>query len=295
MLTIGMLNHQIEFSKAIQEIYKPISGRASDPNSAKPEGNAEGIKACEEYEAAVRELQETLKPELEMLETRVIQPSNDLLVVVKTVQKMLTKRNHKLLDYDRTSVLLTWLTLGHRATLKKLQDKKEKTLKDEKALYAAENALEAATQDYEYFNDMMKEELPQLFALEAEFISPLFQNFYYMQLNIFYTLNEKMRTMEIDYFDFTQDIEDQYNAKRGNVQEQAEALSIVHFKGTGKKRTALPKTSTKSQPPPLQENPNTQVNENVEPEPRRVHLVPVIVARPLNNRLHLILHPRMVL
>ena len=105
MLTIGMLNHQIEFSKAIQEIYKPISGRASDPNSAKPEGNAEGIKACEEYEAAVRELQETLKPELEMLETRIIQPSNDLLVVVKSVQKMLTKRNHKLLDYDRTSVL----------------------------------------------------------------------------------------------------------------------------------------------------------------------------------------------
>ena len=101
----GMLNHQIEFSKAIQEIYKPISGRASDPNSAKPEGNAEGIKACEEYEAAVKDLQETLKPELEMLETRIIQPSNDLLAVVKQVQKMLTKRNHKLLDYDRIPLL----------------------------------------------------------------------------------------------------------------------------------------------------------------------------------------------
>lgn len=98
-----MLTHQIEFSKAIQEIYKPISGRASDPNSAKPEGNAEGIKACEEYEAAVHDLQETLKPELEMLETRIIQPANDLLAVVKEVQKMLTKRNHKLLDYDRIS------------------------------------------------------------------------------------------------------------------------------------------------------------------------------------------------
>jgi len=97
----GMLNHQIEFSKAIQEIYKPISGRASDPTSAKPEGNAEGIKACEEYEAAVKDLQETLKPELEMLETRIIQPAMDLMAVIKQVQKMLTKRNHKLLDYDR--------------------------------------------------------------------------------------------------------------------------------------------------------------------------------------------------
>jgi hypothetical protein len=127
--------------------------------------------------------------------------------------------------------------IGHRATLKKIQDKKEKTLKDEKALYAAENALEAATQDYNYFNDMLKEELPTLFALEAEFIRPLFQNFYYMQLNIFYTLNEKMSAMQIDYFDFTVDIEEQYEAKRGDVKEQAEALSIVHFKGTGRKRT----------------------------------------------------------
>lgn len=99
-----MLNHQIEFSKAIQEIYKPISGRASDINSAKPEGNERGIKACEEYEAAVKDLQETLKPELEMLETRIIQPANDLLAVIKEVQKMLTKRNHKILDYDRTSL-----------------------------------------------------------------------------------------------------------------------------------------------------------------------------------------------
>ena len=121
-----------------------------------------------------------------------------------------------------------------------MQDKKEKTDKDEKALYAAENALEAATQDYNYFNDMMKEELPTLFTLEAEFIRPLFQNFYYMQLNIFYTLNEKMKSMEIDYFDFTVDVEEQYEAKRGDVKERAEALRIVHFKGTGKKGNPPP-------------------------------------------------------
>lgn len=111
-------------------------------------------------------------------------------------------------------------------------------MKDEKALYAAENALELASQDYNYFNDMMKDELPQLFALEAEFIRPLFQNFYYMQLNIFYTLDEKMRNMEIAYFDFSHvDIEAQYEAKRGDVKERAEQLSIVHFKGTGRKRS----------------------------------------------------------
>ena len=43
-----MLTHQIEFSKAIAEIYKPISGRMSDPTSFHDEGNTAGIEACEQ-------------------------------------------------------------------------------------------------------------------------------------------------------------------------------------------------------------------------------------------------------
>src|SRR5204862_4423314 len=164
----------------------------------------------------------TLQPELEMIEQRVIAPADQLLEVVKVIRKMAVKRQHKQLDYDR-----------HRATLKKLQDKKDKTLKDEKALFKAENDVEQATQDFEYFNDLLKDELPKLFALEAELIRPLFQSFYYMQLNVFYTLHDKMQGMNIGYFDLTLDVEAAFEKKRGNVRKQAEALSIVHFKGTG--------------------------------------------------------------
>ena len=221
----GMLNHQIEFSKAIAEIYKPISGRVSDPDSIKPEGNPEGIQACEEYESIVRQLQATLAPELEMIQARVIGPAHELLDIIKVVQKSNEKRHHKQLDYDR-----------HRTTLKKLQDKKEKTMKDEKAMYRAEADVEQATQDFEYFNDLLKEELPRLFALEREFIRPLFQSFYYMQLNVFYTLHEQMQSIDIGYFNLTLDIEDAFEAKRGNIQEQAESLSIVKFKTTGHKK-----------------------------------------------------------
>lgn len=220
-----MLNHQIEFSKAMIEIYKPISGRMSDPEATKMDGSADGVRACEEYEAVVRDLQETLKPELEMIETRVIGPANELLDVIKVIRKTATKREHKRLDYDR-----------HRATLKKLQEKKDKTLKDEKAMYKAENEVEQATQEFNYYNDLLKDELPKLFALERSFIQPLFQSFYYMQLNIFYTLHEKMQQCDIGYFDLTLDIEEAFYKKRGNVQEEAESLSIVKFKSTGFKR-----------------------------------------------------------
>jgi len=221
----GMLSHQIEFSKAIGEIYLPISGRVSDPDSTIPEGNPEGIRACEEYEAIVKELQATLQPELEMIETRVIRPADELLEIIKVIRKGAVKRDHKQLDYDR-----------HRATLKKLQDKKEKNLKDEKAMYKAENDVEQATQEYNYFNDLLKDELPKLFALEREFIRPLFQSFYYMQLNVFYTLHEKMQGCDIGYFNLQLDVEEAFEAKRGDIREQAEALSIVKFKTTGQKR-----------------------------------------------------------
>jgi len=225
-----MLNHQIEFSKAIAEIYKPITGRISDPDFIISEGNPEGIQACEEYENIVRELQATLQPELEMIQARVIGPADELLTVIKVVQKAILKRSHKQLDYDRK-----------RATLKKIQDKKEKSLKDEKALYKAESEVEQATQDFNYFNDLLKDELPALFKLQREFIQPLFQSFYYMQLNVFYTLHENMQNIDIGYFNLTLEIEDAFEAKRGDIREQTEALSIVRYKTTGGKNKPLSK------------------------------------------------------
>ncbi|OJJ36469.1 hypothetical protein ASPWEDRAFT_38043 [Aspergillus wentii DTO 134E9] len=221
----GMLSHQIEFSKAMTELYKPISGRASDPSSYTIEGNPEGIQACEEYEAIVQDLQESLAPELDLINSRIISPADQLLEVIKVIRKVGVKRDHKQLDYDR-----------HRASLKKLQDKKDKSIKDEKALYKAENDVEQSTQEFNYYNDLLKDELPKLFALEAEFIRPLFQSFYYMQLNVFYTLHEKMQGINIGYFDLTLDVEEAYEKKRGDVKEQAEALTIVHFKSTAGRR-----------------------------------------------------------
>lgn len=226
----GMLDHQIEFSKSCAEIYKPISGRMSDPDSYVVDGNPEGIRACEEYEAIVQDLKAALQPELEMIETRIVRPADELLAIIKQVRKLAGKRDHKQLDYDR-----------HRASLKKLQDKKEKTLKDEKALYKAESDMDNSTQEYNYFNDLLKNELPQLFRLEREFIIPLFQSFYYMQLNVFYTLHEKMQSIDIGYFDLTLDIEGAFEKKRGDIQEKTEALTIVHFKTKGLGKSAASK------------------------------------------------------
>ncbi|KAG4304936.1 hypothetical protein PORY_001611 [Pneumocystis oryctolagi] len=213
----GVLNSQLQFSEIIGEIYKPITGKVAETENLFFKDNSE-IKASERYQTIVKELQETLVPELEMIELRIIKPTEELLSIVNSIYKITEKRERKRLDYDR-----------YRANLKKLQDKKEKTLKDERALYSAENAVEHSTQEFEYYNTLLKEELPIIFDLESTFIQPIFQNFYFMQLNIYYTFYEKMRHINIDHFDFNKEIVEGFEEKRGNVQEITERLNIVKF------------------------------------------------------------------
>ena len=215
----GILDNQIDFSKAIEEIYKPISGRVSDPSSTVPEDNPEGIQASEQYREVVKELKETLKPDLELIEKRVVNPAQELLQVIQSIRKMATKRDHKQVDLDR-----------HKRTFKKYEDKKERTAKDEEKMYNAEAEVHVAQEEYDYYNEMLKNELPVLFQMQSDFIRPLFVSFYYMQLNIFYTLYQRMEELKIPYFDLNSDIVEAYHFKKGNIEEQTDAIGITHFK-----------------------------------------------------------------
>ncbi|QID83709.1 hypothetical protein GRS66_006184 [Saccharomyces pastorianus] len=215
----GMLTHQIGFAKSMEEIFKPISGKMSDPNATIPEDNPEGIEASEQYRAMVAELQETLKPDLALVEEKIVTPCQELLKIITYIRKMATKRNHKKLDLDR-----------HLNTYSKQEKKKEPTPKDEERLYKAQAQVEVAQQEYDYYNELLKTQLPILFSLEAEFVKPLFVSFYFMQLNIFYTLYNNLQDMKIPYFDLNSDIVESFIAKRGNVEEQTDSLTITHFK-----------------------------------------------------------------
>lgn len=231
----GMLDYQIDFSKAIEEIYKPISGRLSDPNATVPEDNPEGIKAAELYREVVKELKETLKPDLELIEQRIVNPAQELLKVIALIRKMATKREHKQVDLDR-----------HKRTHKKYEEKKERTAKDEEKMYNAEAEVAIAQQEYDYYNDMLKNELPVLFQMQTDFIKPLFVSFYYMQLNIFYTLYNRMEELKIPYFDLSLDIVEAYHLKKGNIEEQADAIGITHFK-VGHAKSKLEATKRRHQ------------------------------------------------
>lgn len=215
----GMLDNQIDFAKAIAEIYKPISGRLSDPNATVPEDNPEGITASEQYQDVVKELKETLKPDLELIEKRIVEPAQELLTIVASIRKTLKKRDHKQLDLDR-----------HKRSFTKYESKAERTAKEEEKMYAAQAEFEVSQEEYDYYNQTLKDELPILFTMQSQFIKPLFESLYFMQLSIFYTLYIRMEELKIPYFDMTSDILEAYNLKKGDIEEQTDAIGITHFK-----------------------------------------------------------------
>lgn len=152
----GMLDEQIDFAKAVAEIYKPISGRLSDPSATVPEDNPQGIEASELYQAVVKDLKDTLKPDLELIEKRIVEPAQELLKIIQAIRKMSVKRDHKQLDLDR-----------HKRNLSKYELKKERTVKDEEKMFSAQAEVEIAQQEYDYYNDLLKNELPVLFQLHV--------------------------------------------------------------------------------------------------------------------------------
>lgn len=215
----GMLQHQIEYSQTIEQINGPISGTLSDPETLTPQGNHDGIAACQQYRDLVIELRQLINPELELIESRILKPADEMLSIIHSSKKMLTKREHKQLDVERREIVL-----------RKLEEKQERSAKDEEKLHKAGQELEMAQQEYNQVSGLLKDEMVKLFALEGEFFKPLFQSFYFIQLNIYYTMSSRMEEMKIPYFDMSSSIVAGFHQKRGDIGDKVDQLAITHFR-----------------------------------------------------------------
>lgn len=214
-LTPALLDSGSSFSGALATLFSPISGEY-DIASKFP--NAEvTVKNISSYQGLMDELRETLSPELELIESRIVLPSKELSEICKRIRKTIVKREHKLQDYDR-----------HNNNLNKLRAKSEKSLSDEKNLFKTEESFELASGEYEHFNNLLKTEMPAFLAMGTRFIDPLFHSFYYMQLNVYYIMLEKLQSFSDGKYDLERrDIEDLYFEQRGDAAEQLDALQIT--------------------------------------------------------------------
>ncbi|KAF9363765.1 hypothetical protein BGX34_003372 [Mortierella sp. NVP85] len=213
-----MLNYQVEFGIGLADIYDPALGVPSGEVRPRQAQTApEAAQAVSDFQAVMREMRDVVLPEVDKLERMVVRPLTEMQHNMKLIRRTITKRDHKLVDYDR-----------FRISLKKLRDKKDRTLSDEKQIYKLESQLEVATADYQGLNSLLREELPGFFYYKTQMMEPIFHAFYYLQRRIFNIMLSRLGPLAANgYFDLTMDVKQGYDARKQDTLVTVEAVELI--------------------------------------------------------------------
>ncbi|KAL9553871.1 hypothetical protein MBANPS3_003077 [Mucor bainieri] len=188
---------------------------------------ANQLQAVNDAEAAMAYCRDEVLPELDVVDRDIVRPLLELSEIIKTINKTMVKRNHKLIDFDR-----------HRIAIQKLNAKTERSFSEEKQIFKIQSQLDTATQDYNYLNDMLKSELPRFFQLKASFIQPVFENLFNMQSRIYgmiYARCFELLNQNMDAFvTNTMGIEEGYNYRKSQRDVRAEFENMDLLKSGGK-------------------------------------------------------------
>ncbi|KAI8643795.1 hypothetical protein BD408DRAFT_451027 [Parasitella parasitica] len=188
---------------------------------------ATASQAANDAEAAMAYCRDEILPQLDSVDQFVIRPSLELQEIIKTIQKTIVKRNHKLIDYDR-----------HRIALNKLNAKTERTISEDKAIFKVQSQLETATQDYEYLNNNLKQQLPTFFQMLIQLIQPIFEQMYNLQCKIYGMIYarcyELVTANEQHFITHAMDLEAGYNWRKQQHDVQAEIQNMDLLKSGGK-------------------------------------------------------------
>ncbi|KAL1925184.1 uncharacterized protein VTP21DRAFT_67 [Calcarisporiella thermophila] len=224
----AFMMHEVSAAETLVDLYNPINGRDDGAVLRRHQTPAHALQAVQTFHGIVEETRDILMPLLDDLDRRVVQPLADFITVTKLIRKTITKRNHKQVDFDR-----------FRNSLKKLREKKERSLSDEKNMFKLESQYELATQEYNYYNDLLKAQLPVFFEQKDQFIDPLFHSFYVVQFRIFEILNERLQeAVNAGGYDMNTDILLAYDRKKSEIQNELEELTLLSRKSLAKATTA---------------------------------------------------------
>ncbi|WFD35500.1 BAR adaptor protein Hob1 [Malassezia cuniculi] len=213
----NMISSSATFAHEFSTMYHPL-GSEYDLERRYPQ-MVQTLVNLTGFIAYLDDLRDTLRPEFELIATRIIEPARELEQLMKGIDKAVTKRDHKLIDFDR-----------HNNSYLKLKEKTSRSSKEDQNMYRLESEVETSASDYEYHNNMLKEQLPKFLEMCNRLVSPLFYSLYYMQLNIFYLSMEKLRAYAQDKFDLTSNdltsLEHVFTDRVSDITERLNELSI---------------------------------------------------------------------
>ena len=91
----SLLSSSTDFAHGFTTLFSPIGGESSYEFESKFPNAKLTIQHIGEYDASFDELKETIRPEIELIESRILAPVKELNEFVKKVRKTITKREHK--------------------------------------------------------------------------------------------------------------------------------------------------------------------------------------------------------
>lgn len=173
-------------------------------------------RASKNYKHAVEDFDtRTVKDLDEIYRTTVLDPISKFTMYFPEINAAITKRNHKLIDYDAA-----------RAKVKRLTDKPSD---DIRKLPLIEKEANIVKEIYTSLNDQLLEELPRFIDLRVPYLDPSFEALVKIQFQFCYDGYDRMS--KVQHY-FTSQIKNQYTSgnldqKIDDVLEKVRNLSIA--------------------------------------------------------------------
>ncbi|VVT43597.1 uncharacterized protein SAPINGB_P000055 [Magnusiomyces paraingens] len=168
---------QESLSLAFREIYEPIR----DENAYRvvqetPESSLTAVAQFSEFVGSA--MKDAIDPYLQSLEGPFSTRIGEAQECLKSVQKLLTKREHKKVDFDRNNNALERLN-------KKRHGGEALSEKEQTSLAHQEQELEAATEMFHELDEKVKSTVPYVLTYMSEFLNHMTVSLYLTQLKVF--------------------------------------------------------------------------------------------------------------
>ncbi|KAI9018956.1 hypothetical protein DFJ74DRAFT_708164 [Hyaloraphidium curvatum] len=213
------LDHQEKMAQVLSEAYQPIPSRVLSPTGQQREltqASEESQRTVQEYADSMRRAKEELIPELDLIDRRIVQPTKDFLEIIGNIKKLIVKRGHKLLDYDR-----------HRLALQKAKERKDRQAADERRIAELEQKFEQATREYTTINNALLSELPTFLQYRVHFVDPCFQTLFAVQLRVHRTMADTFYRLAQNTCDLTTSPLEGFERRKGEGEQLLGELTIL--------------------------------------------------------------------
>lgn len=131
------------------------------------------------------------------------------------INSKLTKRNNKLIDFDR-----------HTSSMKKLESNQNRSANDEKKMFKLEKVLAQSENDYNQINDLLKFELPQFLRLKSKLIDPCFSSLFEFQVEMCQIVLDNLGKLRV-HFDMTLGAAEGYSEKKQMVDKLLSEMEVI--------------------------------------------------------------------